>query len=119
MARDEKNHITDLLYTLEGQREVKFLPTLPKDDAEAKAAYANWTAAQAKLHPVTKENASVAGDLWLKEEVASSACRDISGHESIVLRRTPWGRNSVTFKVNPSPFLFADQAIRTVGQDSL
>jgi len=119
LSRDAQNNVGDLVYTLVGQREVKFLEALPKTYDQAIADLANWTVDRAKAHPVTKENAPAGGDLWLKEEIASSACQDYDGHYAIELRDTPWGRKSVTFKVNPSPDLFAGQNVHTVGRDSL
>jgi hypothetical protein len=119
VARDVKAGIGEMVYTLEGQREVKFLDTLPKNYDEAMAALADWTVEKSKLHPVSKENAPAAGDVWLRDEVTNSACKDFSGKYAIQIRDTPWGRKSVSFKVNPSPYLFADQPLRTVGKDSM
>ena len=41
----------------------------------------------------------------------TSACLTAFGRYSIVIRDTPWGEKSVTFKVNPNPALFADELV--------
>jgi hypothetical protein len=88
-----------------GQREIKFLPALPKSYEEAMAIYDKWTLAGHKGHALTKENVASEGDIHLKQEVESSACKTRDGKYSIVIRNTKWGENSVSFKINPNPDL--------------
>jgi hypothetical protein len=115
IARDEANGIATIPYMIVGQREMKFLPQLPKNYDEAMAIYNQWTIANHHGHPLVKENVASDGDIHLKEEVDSSAVKTFDGKFSIVVRNTSWGKNSVTFKTNPNPDLFADQQRKTVG----
>jgi hypothetical protein len=114
ILRDEQHGIPTFPYMIVGQREIKFLPALPKDYDEAMAAYAKWTLDDHAGHAWTKENAASQGDIHLKEEVESSACKTSDGRYSLVIRNTPWGANSVSFKINPSPDLFQDVGRPTV-----
>ena len=118
LQRDTDHGLNSLLYTLVGQREIKFLPKLPANYDEAMQDFAKWTPADHAGHPVTKENAVVGADKWLKEEVESSAAKDPDGKYVLSIRDTPWGKKSVSFKVNPSPYLFQDKSTLTVGRDS-
>lgn len=118
LDRDDKHQIDSLLYTLIGQREIKFLPKLPANFDEAMKAFENWTVESHKKFPVTKENAVSGEDRWLKQEVESSAAKGPDGKYVLTIRNTPWGKNSVSFKSNPSPYLFADKDVFTVGRDS-
>ena len=119
IARDDKHNILSLLYTLVGQREIKFLDKLPENYDEALNQFANWSVESHKKFPLTKENIVAGGDAWLKQEVENSAVKDPEGKFVILLRNTPWGKNSVSFKVNPSPYLFADKDLDTVGRNSI
>ena len=114
IVRDEKCGIATFPYLIVGQREIKFLPAIPKDYAEAMAVYASWSVAHHAGHALTKENSASQGDIHLKEEVESSACKTADGKYCLVLRNTPWGENSVSFKMNPNPDLFRDQNRPTV-----
>lgn len=118
LDRDDKHDIISLLYTLVGQREIKFLDELPANYDEAMTAFSNWTIESHLDHPVTKENAVAGADRWLREEVKSSGVKGPKGKYVLLIRDTPWGKKSVSFKVNPSPYLFADRDIRTVGKTS-
>jgi hypothetical protein len=115
--RDTKFNILSFPYTIVGMREIKYISSLPKTYAEAMRVYANWSPVKQPHHPLTKENDQ--GDLFLKDEIASSSCSDKKGNYSIVIRDTRWGGNSVTFKVNPNPYLFESEQRRTVGSDTL
>ena len=115
IQRDEAAGIETFPYSIVGQREIKFLPALPKNYDEAMAIFNKWTIADHRGHPLTKENVCCDGDIHLKEEVESSAVGNREGHYSIVVRDTLWGNKSVTFKTNPSPDLFADTGRLTVG----
>jgi hypothetical protein len=119
VARDQANGITTFPYTIVGQREVKFLPELPKDYAAAMKIFAQWTPAQMAGHELTKENVTDDGDINLAAEVESSACQNAAGEYVVVIRDTLWGKKSVTFKTNPNPDLFSDLARKTVGGDQL
>ncbi|MBM3890725.1 MAG: hypothetical protein FJ388_16570, partial [Verrucomicrobia bacterium] len=114
IARDEKHGIATFPYMIVGQREIKFLPALPKTYDEAMAIYAKWTVADHAGHALTKENAAAQGDIHLKQEVEASACKTADGKYAIVIRNTSWGQNSVSFKTNPNPDLFADERRPTV-----
>ena len=59
------------------------------------------------------------GDIHLKKEVESSGCKDPDGRYCLVIRNTPWGENSVTFKMNPNPDLFKNQNRPTVASYAL
>lgn len=118
LDRDDKHNIDDLLYTLIGQREMKFLPKLPANYDEAMAEFAKWTPASHDGHPVTKENVVAGSDRWLKAEVENSAAKDPDGKYVLSIRDTPWGKKSVSFKVNPSPYLLQDKDVDTVGRNS-
>lgn len=119
LARDEKNNISTFPYMIVGQREIKFLPELPKNYDEAMKIYANWTLSDHGVRPLLKEAAAAQGDLFLKDEVDNSGCLDVEGRKVIVVRNTLWGEKSVTFKINPNPDLFADQGRRTTGSMAL
>lgn len=119
LARDEKYNITTFPYSIVGQREIKFLDELPQTYDEAMKAYENWSVADQADHNHTKENAASQGDIYLKKEVESSAVKISDGRYCIQLRDTPWGGNSVTFKINPNPDLFMDQDGINVGRLAL
>jgi hypothetical protein len=119
LDRDDEYNIASMAYTIVGQREIKFLDSLPQDYDEAMKVYENWTLQSYKEHPLTKENAVAYGDLYLKEEVKTSACKEVDGRNVILLRNTPWGKDSVSFKINPSPYIYKDKDVRTVGKDSI
>jgi hypothetical protein len=119
IARDAKHGIASFPYMIVGQREIKFLPALPKDYDEAMAVYAKWSVADHAGHDLTKENAASQGDIHLKEEVETSACKTRDGKYCTVLRNTPWGGNSISFKMNPNPDLFQDQRHPNVGSYAL
>lgn len=114
IARDEQHGIATFPYMIVGQREIKFLPKLPQDYDEAMAAYQRWTVADQAGHALTKENAASQGDVHLKQEVESSACHTRDGRFALVIRNTPWGDDSVSFKMNPNPDLFRDENRPTV-----
>lgn len=119
IARDEKHGIATFPYMIVGQREIKFLPSLPAGYDEAMAKFTGWSVADAAGHPLTKENAASQGDVHLKQEVVASGCKTADGKYAIVLRNTPWGGNSITFKMNPNPDLFRDQHRATVASYAL
>ena len=119
IERDKKYGISTFPYMIVGQREIKFLPALPKTYNEAMAIYNKWTVADHAGHALTKENVCCEGDIHLKQEVESSACKTRDGNYSIVIRNTKWGDNSVTFKINPNPDLFQDQKRPTVASYAL
>ena len=68
-ARDQKHGIATFPYLIVGQREIKFLPALPKSYEEAMAIYDKWTVADHADHALAKENVASEGDIHLKEEV--------------------------------------------------
>lgn len=120
LARDRANGIMPLLYTLQGQRELKFLDKLPGNYAAAMEAFEKWTPDRIKAYPfVTKESVVAGTDRWLKDEIENSGVKEANGEYSIVLRDTPWGKKSVSFRMNPSPHLFANENRRTVGRDGI
>jgi hypothetical protein len=119
LERDEKNNIATFPYMIVGQREVKFLPALPKNYQEAMDIYSKWTLADHGVRPLLKEAAAAQGDLFLKEEVDNSGVIGAEGRKVIVVRDTLWGQKSVTFKINPNPDLFADENRRTTGAMAL
>ncbi|MDB6166756.1 MAG: hypothetical protein JWQ83_1896 [Lacunisphaera sp.] len=118
LDRDDKHNIDSLLYTLVGQREIKFLTKSPANYDEAMAAFDKWKLADQAGHPITKENVVAGSDRWLKAEVESSAAKDPDGKYVLSIRDTPWAKKSVSFKVNPSPYLYQDKDIDTVGRNS-
>lgn len=103
LARDEQAGITSLAYTIVGQREIKFLKNLPKDYDEAMQIYAAWSIKDHSGHTITKENEAARGDIYLREEVENSACKNSDSRYAAIIRNTPWGKNSVSWKINPSP----------------
>ena len=109
ILRDQKHGLATFPYMIVGQREIKFLPALPKDYDDAMAVYARWSVADHASHELTKENACAQGDIHLKEEVEASACKTADGRYAVVIRNTPWGGNSISFKMNPNPDLFQDE----------
>lgn len=119
LARDDANGISSFPYTIVGQREIKFLPALPADYDGAIDVLQHWTFAEPANHPATKENTVNLGDLHLKDEVENSGIKTSDGRLSLVLRHTVWGGNSITFRVNPNPYLFADEGRVTVGSLAL
>jgi hypothetical protein len=59
-------------------------------------------------------------DVYLKEEVASSALKDAAGRYVIAIRKSSWGGNSVTFVTNPNPHLMEDKpGARSTGAEAL
>ena len=119
LNRDDKYGIASLLYTLVGQREIKFLDKLPTSYDEAMKVLEHWSIESHRKYPITKESIVAGRDQWLREEIKSSSATDADGKYHIQFRDTPWGKKSVTFKVNPSPYLFADQKVETVGGNSI
>lgn len=119
LNRDDKYDIASLLYTLVGQREIKFLDKLPTNYDEAMKVFADWSVESHKKHTVTKENIVTGEDKWLREEVEISGIKNAEGKYEIQFRDTPWGKKSLTFKANPSPYLYADKNVQTVGRNSI
>lgn len=119
LERDEKNNISTFPYMIVGQREIKFLPELPKNYDEAMEIYRKWTISDHGVRPLLKEAAAAHGDLFLKDEVDNSGIIDTDNRKVIVVRDTLWGNKSVTFKINPNPDLFADEHRRTTGSLAL
>jgi hypothetical protein len=117
LKRDQQHGIATFPYIIVGQRELKFLPGLPKDYGEAAAMLDQWSAEDGVGSRRTREQA--VADVHLREEIESSACRFSDGRYVMVVRNTPWGRDSMTFKVNPNPDLFDDRKVRTVGRSML
>ena len=108
IARDQAHGITTFPYTIEGQRELKFLPKLPATYDEAMEVFNHWTLADHAGHALTKENVTNDGDRDAKDEILSSACTYADGQYATMIRETSWGAKSLTFKVNPNPHLFSD-----------
>ena len=120
LQRDHAAGIMTFPYMIVGQREIKHLATLPADYDQAMAAYQRWTPAASGSAPPTKESVAAGGDLYLKEEVVTSALKDATGRYVITTRNTPWGSNSVTFVTNPNPHLKEDQpGARTTGGEAM
>ncbi len=117
--RDDQHGIATFPYMIVGQREIKYLPALPADYDAAVSVYDAWTVAGPVGHALTKESAASQGDIHLKAEVDTSACRNVDGRYALVIRKTEWGGNSVTFKINPNPELFADQGRQSTGAYAL
>lgn len=115
IARDDRHGIATFPYMIVGQREIKFLPVLPSNYEAAMRVYDGWEVAAHAGHALTKESAAAQGDIHLKQEVETSACRMSDGRLALVLRKTEWGGNSVSFKMNPNPDLFADAGRKSVG----
>ena len=113
LERDHKNGILTFPYMIVGQREVKWLDKLPASDDEAMAIYEKWSPDGG---PASKESLSAGGDVYLKEEVESSAITKVDGDYLLMLRNTPWGGNSITFTMNPNPALPGEHA---TGSDSM
>lgn len=120
VERDHAAGVMTFPYMIVGQREIKHLATLPADYEQAMAAYERWTPAATSAARPTKESVAAGGDLYLKDEVRSSALKDANGRYVINIRNTPWGGNSVTFVTNPNPAIMADHpGIRTTGAEAM
>ena len=119
LDRNVKNDIISLPYMIVGQRELKFLPTLPKSYAEAMQAYARWTPVYNVGHPGSKEIVAAGNDEKLRIEVDGCACEMADGERAIRIRNTLWGLNSVTFTMNPNPDLFCDTHDQSVGRNAI
>lgn len=119
IKRNQKHDITTFPYMIVGQREIKYLPELPTTYEQAMAIFDKWTPADHSTFALCKENACALGDIYLKEEVENSAVKMADGRYSLLIRTTVWGANSITFKQNPSPYLFEGENRRTVGGDAL
>lgn len=119
LARDDAHGISTFPYMIVGQREIKFLPELPKDYDGALEIAKRWTFADLQGHPVSKENTANRGDFHLKEELETSAVQTSDGRWSFVLRKTEWGENSITYRVNPSPYLSVGENQWSVGKLAL
>jgi hypothetical protein len=115
-ARNRKHGIPTFPYTIVGQREIKFLPELPKTYAAAAEVLRLW---QPKARELSKEDVSAEMAARLKDEIETSACTTRDGRYAMIARTTPWGGHSVTFKTNPNPDLFAEEHRHSVGADTL
>ena len=120
IQRDHAAGVLTFPYMIVGQREIKHLASLPADYDQAMAAYNLWTpAGTSSAHP-TKESVAAGDDVYLKEEVASSALNDTAGRYVITIRSSSWGANSVTFVTNPNPHLMEDKpGTRSTGAEAL
>jgi len=119
LARDQKYGIATFPYMIVGQREMKYLKTLPETYEDALALLEKWTPQDHADIALCKENACSEGDKYLRDEVKNSAVEAPDGRFSVVVRKTIWGANSVTFKLNPNPYLFEGEGRHTVGADAL
>lgn len=119
LARDQAHSITTFPYMIVGQREIKYLPSLPQTYESAMEIYKKWTPADHSVYALCKENACALGDIHLKQEVENSAVGTSDGQYNIVIRNTLWGANSISFKINPNPYLFEGEGRKTVGADAL
>ena len=120
IQRDHAAGVLTFPYMIVGQREIKHLATLPSDYDQAMAAYDRWTPAGTSSARPTKESVAAGDDIYLKEEVASSALKDAAGRYVIAIRNSSWGSNSVTFVTNPNPHLMEDKpGTRTTGAEAL
>ena len=120
IQRDHAAGVMTFPYMIVGQREIKHLAALPADYDEAMAAYDRWPSAGTNAAQATKESVAAGDDAYLKEEVSSSALKDEAGRHVIAIRKTPWGGNSVTFVMNPNPYLMEDKpGARSTGAQAL
>jgi hypothetical protein len=103
IERDEKYKILTFPYMIVGQREIKNLESLPASYKDAMNVFDKWKIPEKRT--IAKENVASSGDINLRTEVTSSACKKKNGEYNIVIRNTPWGNNSITFKANPNPSL--------------
>lgn len=112
--QDRKNGVLTFPYMIVGQREIKHLDKLPTTYEEAMDYYAKWNPPAQSDH--TKEALAAGGDVYLREEVASSAIKEANGDYHLNIRNTLWGENSVTFVMNPNPDLPGEH---TTGGDAM
>jgi hypothetical protein len=118
-ANDRRAGTLTFPYTIAGQREVTDLPSLPTSAAEADAAFRAWTHDPVPFAGPNAPNAYPSAE-YQKALIRSSAVYGADGLPKAVIRRTPWGGNSVTYPVNPAPALDRGPAgPRTVGGDLL
>jgi len=121
LTRDKKAGISVFDYVIVGQREIRNLPALPANDAEAmkefKAFDEKWKS-EGPDGPLHKAYTNWR-DQDLAGQVERSAIGKLDGSYRMRIRQTGWGGNSVTFVMNPSPYLFADKKLGTVGSTTL
>ncbi len=117
LERDHKNGQLTFPYMIVGQREIKGLDGLPKTYEEAMAAYDAWSPPKTALD--VKEALAAGGDVFLKQEVESSALKELDRRYNIQIRNTDWGGDSVTFVMNPDPDLFEGMGMHTTGGDAM
>jgi len=113
---DERWNIATCPYTIIGQREIKRLPNLPEDYKDQIAVLKTLETNVFKGWRVPQSNFPAAG---LREIILNSGLHDQVGHYRIVPRQTSWGGNSLTFPVNPSPLLYENRPLATVGKIGL
>ena len=117
LERDHKNGQLTFPYMIVGQREVKRLNGLPKTYEEAMSACEAWSPPETALD--VKEALAAGGDVFLKQEVSSSALKERDRRYNIQIRNTDWGGDSVTFVMNPDPDLFEGMDMHTTGGDAM
>lgn len=119
LERNKKLGLLTFDYVIVGQREIRNLPELPQDGEAAAGELARlasrWKAdpaAVAKEYPHWRDR-----DLPLLIE--RCAVTTATGDFRIRPRETVWGKNSLTFTMNPNPELFRDKGWDTVGSTTL
>lgn len=122
MADLERNRRLNLLtfdYVIVGQRELRNLPELPPDEAAVKTLLENLAARWNDPVSPARNGYPHWRDVDLPQLVEQDAVGLADGSLRSRARDTTWGKNSVTFTMNPNPDLFRDQGRDNVGASTL
>lgn len=112
LQRDDSHGIASVVYTNAGTQELTDLPALPRDLDEA------WKAYQDICGAVAEEWTQGGSNPTPCELIESSSCGLSGGKYVMSVRYTGWGHNSISFKTNPNPALFAGTK-RNIGDVTL
>lgn len=121
LDRDKKAGIRAFDYLIVGQRELRKLPVLPATDEAALKEFATFAAAWKSEGPdgPLHKMYSHWRDRDLPAQIERCAIGKSDGELRLRIRETVWAGNSITFIMNPSPYLFEDQKVPTVGSMTL
>lgn len=119
LDRNKRLGLLTFDYVIVGQREIRDLPTLPKNYEEVIAELARLSATWKEDPKAFAQKNAHWRDRDLPLLIESSAVTEADGNFRFRARETTWGKNSLTFTINPNPDLFKDKDIPTVGATTL
>lgn len=120
IKRNQRFGILTFDYTIVGQRELTRLPELPPDyDGAMKVVDAFAKEWREKPEGELRRRYGHWRDHDLPDLIERCGCKGADGRFRMMVRSSAWGKDSITFTMNPNPILFADKGLDTVGSTTL